>query len=133
MNIRDTRIDGLVVIEIDGELDGSNVAPLDECLAAHLAAGKRRFVIDLQACSFIDSSGLSAILTLHRELQNEGALAMAAPNPNIRRLLDIVGLAGSEGFEVYGDLPTACASTSLDYDSPEASGIENPGFEGQSA
>ena len=60
MNIRDTRIDGLVVIGIDGELDGSNVALFDECLSAHLAAGKRRIVIDLQACTFMDSSGLSS-------------------------------------------------------------------------
>jgi anti-sigma B factor antagonist len=133
VNIRDTRIDGLVVIGIDGELDGSNVALLNKCLSAHLAAGKRRIVIDLQACAFIDSSGLAAILHLVRDVQAGGALAIARPNPNIRRLLEVVGLPGTEGFEVYGDLPTACAATSLHYDSPDASGAENTGLEGQSA
>ena len=133
MIIRDTRIDGLVVIGIDGELDGSNVALLDECLSAHLAAGKHRIVIDLQACCFIDSTGLSRILHLVRDVQADGALAVAGPNPNIRRLLDVVGLPGADGFEVYGDVATACAATSLDYDSPEACGAENAGLEGQSA
>jgi len=46
VNVRDTHIDGLVVIGVDGELDGSNVALLDNRLSAYLAAGKRRYVSD---------------------------------------------------------------------------------------
>jgi anti-anti-sigma factor len=113
MNVMDKSADGLVVIGIEGELDRSNVALLEECLSAHLTAGKRHVVIDLETCSFIDSSGLAAILALHRDVRDEGLLAVVGPNKNVGRLLDLVGLLGDRGVEVYADVTTACAAISL--------------------
>lgn len=131
MKLRNSPFDGLMVVGIDGELDGSNVALLDECLSAHLAAGKRRIVIDLQACSFMDSKGLGALLYLRRDVPEEGALALAGPSPNLRRLFEIAGLTGQEGFEVYGDVAAACAAMALGEASTVC--VENAGPEGQAA
>jgi anti-anti-sigma factor len=113
MEVTDGRTNGVVVIGIDGPLDRSSVTLLDDCLSAHLAAGERRIVIDLQACSFMDGGGLGLILFLLGDVQDEGALALAAPNQNIMRLLHIAGLIGSKSFEVHGDVTAACASISL--------------------
>jgi anti-anti-sigma factor len=58
VKIRDITQDGVVAIGIDGELERANVALLENRLSDYLAAGQRRILIDLQACTFMDSGGL---------------------------------------------------------------------------
>ena len=61
-------------------------------------------LFDLKACSYIDSAGLGALMTLQKSLRGKGAVAVVGANPHVRRLLDIVGLRGTDSFEVFNDM-----------------------------
>ena len=51
------------VVDVSGEVTFSNVAGLDRRLEQALRHGARNLVVDLTDVTFIDSSGLSALLT----------------------------------------------------------------------
>jgi anti-anti-sigma factor len=57
------------VLAVNGEFD---IAASDEFArsAQEAVAGRRPLIVDLSACSFLDSSGLRAILQVHGALQN---------------------------------------------------------------
>jgi anti-anti-sigma factor len=112
MNMTDCTTDGLAVIGIEGDLDRSNVAEFQDCISAHLTSGRRRVVVDLQECAFIDSAGLGALLYLVVDIGAEGRLAVAGPSRRIKRLFEIVGLERDQRFEIHEDVPAAAAAIS---------------------
>jgi anti-anti-sigma factor len=114
VKIRDFSFHGVVAIAIDGELEHANVALLENRLSDYLAAGRRRILIDLQACTFMDSGGLGVFVFVCRDLPDGGVLAVAAPSPHIKRLFETVGLIGHKRFEVYDDIASARAAVSLE-------------------
>jgi anti-sigma B factor antagonist len=100
--------DGFVVIRIDGELDHANIGALKDVLAAHLGEGQHNLLMDLEACTYLDGAGLAALFTfLKLTEQDGGMLSVAAPQPQLRRLFEIVGLLGSERVQVYDDITAA--------------------------
>jgi len=53
-------------------------------------AGTRNIIIDLSAVSFVDSSGLSAILTASRLCKNlKGTIVLSGLNDNVLKLINI--------------------------------------------
>lgn len=58
--------DDSVRILVRGELDIATVPELNTALASVEGSGHRNIVLDLEALTFMDASGLSAILTSHR-------------------------------------------------------------------
>lgn len=107
MKLTDTILDGLVVISIDGHLDHANIGILNDLVAAHLNDGNHHLLLDLTACSSIDSAGLSAMMTLLKTIEGEGTLSVAAPSSNVRRPPDIVGRPQTNGFRIYDDVASA--------------------------
>jgi anti-sigma B factor antagonist len=52
--------------------------------------GVRNLIFDLSQVEFVDSSGLSAILTGHRLWQDEGLFILSGiQSPNVKRLIEI--------------------------------------------
>ncbi len=81
------------VLVVHGEVDLATApafrAALDDALD-----GSGRVEIDLRDTSFIDSSGLAALLVAHRRLgQAREALVICDPSPEVRLVLDIAGVA----------------------------------------
>jgi anti-anti-sigma factor len=65
------------IVPVEGEVTFSNVARLSRRLDAALGEGARMLVVDLSAVTFIDSSGLSALLTASaRARERGGAVAL---------------------------------------------------------
>jgi anti-sigma B factor antagonist len=97
----DGRIDGFAaevvhgdrgaVIVVRGEIDLATApafrAALDEALD-----GAGRVEVDLRDTSFMDSSGLAALLAAHRRLGPSQALVLRNPTREVRLALDISGL-----------------------------------------
>ena len=82
-------IDGALVLE--GEID-SYTAPE---LAERLEADRSIEVVDLAAVTFIDSSGLRALVQAHQARAEAGStLRLRSPSAAVQRLLEISGLAG---------------------------------------
>jgi anti-sigma B factor antagonist len=86
-------LDGVVRIQVQGELDMSTSPEFDQILRREIAAG-RRVVVDLSQTAFIDSTGLNALVTaLRASDSNGGALKLSPTLPaQVERVLEITGL-----------------------------------------
>ena len=84
--------DGSAVIA-DGQIDSHTSQALAEALGA--AEAGAALSLDLAAVTFIDSSGLRAIVRAHkRQSAAGGSLTIVRPSDIVTRLLDITGLTG---------------------------------------
>lgn len=95
------RQDGVTRLDVAGELDLATAPALGEAVAGLLAAGEPlTLVLDLSEVSFLDSSGLGALLQARAEvLAAGGRLTLARVQPGPRRVIAIAGLASTFGIE----------------------------------
>lgn len=85
-------------ILVAGELDMAVADRLREVLER--AAG-RRVLIGLQACDFIDSTGIAVIVqAYHRAPEGGGGVVVHSPNQQVLRVLEITGLTATDGLVV---------------------------------
>ncbi|HUA69597.1 MAG TPA: anti-sigma factor antagonist [Solirubrobacteraceae bacterium] len=84
-----------LTIKLAGELDSGTSPKLFERFEQALASIEgRQMVIDLDEVSFIDSSGLRALILIERRAEEERiALAIAPPPAAVTELLRVTGLA----------------------------------------
>ena len=94
LSVATTRDGDQAVVLVSGELDMSSAPRLENALSELARDDRvRRVVIDLSGTEFVDSSGLRAILSAHRELDSSGReLTLRAPSPPVTRLLEITAL-----------------------------------------
>ncbi len=104
--------DRFLVVGIHGELDRSSVEPLEHALLEHLDSGRSDLIIDLQNCTFIDSSGIAAMFMVLQGIGDKHILALVGPNSSVARLLEVVGLIGAPNVEVFPDMEAASAGLS---------------------
>lgn len=63
------RIDaGVVAVTVCGELDLATAGALEEAVKGALSEGSGPLLIDFTSCGFIDSSVLSVLVKVHRQL-----------------------------------------------------------------
>ena len=96
-----SRIDGACAVWVEGELD---LAVVDEFLEWALACLDRSSAmeIDLHGVTFIDSSGLGALVRLRNEATaTDKSLALVKVSAATHRLLEITGL--SDAFDIRPD------------------------------
>lgn len=82
-----------VAIEVEGEVDLATVADLERAIdTVHTDRGEG-LVIDLTNSSFMDSTGLKALVMAHRKFSASGrAFALAVSGGPVSRLLDLSGV-----------------------------------------
>lgn len=86
----------LTVIASQGEIDVSSVDAFRNALSEAVRAGADRLVIDLSEVSFIDSSGLGALIDAQNRLRrDQRQLVVVAPSGSAVAVL--LGLAGLRG------------------------------------
>jgi len=86
---------GEIRLRVAGELDLETAPPLlDSILCAGLTGTEGdRVVVDLARVTFIDSSGLAALVDAHRRLTAQGQqLVVADPNDGVWRILTVSGI-----------------------------------------
>jgi anti-anti-sigma factor len=89
------------VLGVQGELDAYTAPALEERINALLGEGVSDLALDLSQTGFLDSSGLRALLTVHRRLESgSGQLSLRDPSEPVQRLLEITGLR--EHFGIAG-------------------------------
>jgi anti-anti-sigma factor len=94
MNISEQRVDDVTQIRLDGRFDAHTADSVETFLRDKISEGCRKFVMDMEHVSFIDSAGLRVILVMARDLRNQhrGEMHMAALQPAVRRVFEISGL-----------------------------------------
>jgi anti-anti-sigma factor len=81
------------VVTVRGPLDLGTKDQLEGVLLAEVSAGMRHIVVDLAGVSFCDSSGLSTLLRVHRQLvTHAGWLRIAAATGQVQRVLQLTNL-----------------------------------------
>jgi anti-sigma B factor antagonist len=97
------------VVRLTGRLDANSSDALKTALKEVAATGLAHLVVDMQAVSFIDSSGLSALVSGYRAVrEQDGALLLARVGPQIKVALELSRLY--RVFPVYDDVASALAS-----------------------
>ena len=88
----DTVLDGHeATVTVRGELDLATKDQLLGVLHSLLDSGVTAVVVDIAGVPFMDSSGLSALLEVHR---GGAALTLRHPMENVRRLLEVIMIGG---------------------------------------
>lgn len=85
---------GTKILSLKGELDAEGLVSLEEVLAPWLTTPKTRVIIDLGACPQVTSEVLRLFLVAARRLETQGGgFALAAPNRDVQRFLELSGVA----------------------------------------
>lgn len=98
-----------VRLQVSGELDLATRPAFEEGVAEALESGCR-VLLDLSQVSFIDSTGLAAIIGSARRAEHAGVVLQIAPSlsPQTQRLLELTGISEHLPFAS----PSAWASPS---------------------
>jgi anti-anti-sigma factor len=107
LTIAHESLGGHTVLTVDGDLDLATAPELTSLGLALVEAGAASVVVDAQKLVFCDSSGLSALVQIANRLA-ERRLAIAAPTPIVRRVLEMSGLV--DAFVVTESVPAALAA-----------------------
>jgi anti-sigma B factor antagonist len=87
---------GVAVVAADGVIDLATYRMLERAAAECIDAGDRRVILDLSGVSLCDSTGLSALIRLHRRAEQatgqDGGLRLAGVQPQVLRILEITDL-----------------------------------------
>ena len=82
-----------MVIVPRGEIDMANEPFFNEVLDTFLRDGPASALVDLTEVSFMDSTGLRALLKARETSMNRGgSLALVCPPGQVRRLLELAGV-----------------------------------------
>ena len=86
--------DGVVLVTLVGEVDILSVGELRRSATELEALMPAHVVFELAGLTFIDSSGINALVQGVKEIEAAGGTAvLAAPSPEARRVFEIIGLA----------------------------------------
>lgn len=85
-----------VLVRLAGDLDVEAAPLLRQALRRLIdERGSQRFRLDLSGVTFIDSTGLSALLGVHRRAcESGGDLTLVNPRPSALRVFDVAGFGG---------------------------------------
>lgn len=92
--------DGLVFVRIEGQINADTSSEVREALDTHLANASVMLLIDMSQVEFIDSSGLSALVSVHKILNSQGSvLALLQPQSQAQTALRLTML--DKVFKVF--------------------------------
>ncbi|MCW2898596.1 MAG: Anti-anti-sigma regulatory factor (antagonist of anti-sigma factor)-like protein [Streptosporangiaceae bacterium] len=96
------------IVRLHGDIDIATAPALREDLLDALGSCTDLLVVDLSGVFFCDAAGLGVLIgTLHRATPRHIDLHLAAPSPQMARLLHITGLDRS--FKIHSTLAEALA------------------------
>jgi anti-sigma B factor antagonist len=82
-----------VTVRLVGELDMSSASTLADSLHSLTDAGSVRLLLDLSGLAFCDSTGVSQFVAAAERCTDAGGwLRLAAPQPQLLRVLQVAGL-----------------------------------------
>lgn len=84
---------GVTVLAPTGRLDVAGAPALKDAIGEVARDGSPRIVIDMEGVSFVDSTGLGSVISALKQVRSrEGELRLAAPNQQVRVVLELTTL-----------------------------------------
>jgi anti-sigma B factor antagonist len=107
MNLELKTINGLTVLFVHEErIDAHNSGELKAYLLHLIEQGQTQIIVQLEEVRFIDSSGLGALLSGHKNaITKSGKLALALVQKQVLSMFELTRL--NRVFEIYADLNEA--------------------------
>lgn len=103
------RLGKLTLMHVMGELDITNYLELGEAVDAAAGRGPDPLIIGFVECTYIDTSGLTALVIAHRKYGRR--LHFVVPSESkVRRIFEATGL--HRALLVHGDFRAAIADAS---------------------
>jgi anti-anti-sigma factor len=96
---------GVRLLRLTGELDMAGVDRFERVLAADQAPEVGTFVLDMRGLTFIDSSGLRALIMADERVRAEGGRLVVVRGPDrVNEVLEMTGVARQ--IELVDEPPT---------------------------
>jgi anti-sigma B factor antagonist len=92
MHITTSNSEGVTVLEVTGEVDLSTADELRDAGTAALTPYGGTVRIDLAGVTFMDSTGLAALIAVYQHAGDRHRVLVQNPRPNVQRLFEITGL-----------------------------------------
>ena len=84
---------GATVVAPTGRLDVAGAPTLKEAISEALKSGSPKVVLDMEGISFVDSTGLGSVIAALKQIRSsQGDLRLAAPNQQVRVVLELTTL-----------------------------------------
>ena len=85
---------GATVVAPTGRLDVAGAPALKDAISEALKiSGQAKVVIDMEGVSFVDSTGLGSVIAALKQIRSsQGDLRLAAPNQQVRVVLELTTL-----------------------------------------
>ena len=111
MNTTVSHQQDVAIVTPVGSVDALTAPQVTETLAARLAEGEAKLVLDMSQIDFISSAGLRMLLGAVKEARSQGGdLRLTGAIPDVQKVLQMSGF--SSILKSYDDLATAVASFS---------------------
>lgn len=86
-------VGGIRVVTVSGEIDHTVRDRLGQALLPPDGSTRPRTVIDLSGVTFMDSSGINALINAHHAIEeSDGWLRLAGPRESVVRIMQLVGI-----------------------------------------
>lgn len=96
LQVERTRVDGLDVLVVEGELDIATAPRMMSALNEALAEGEDPLVVDLSEVLFMDSTGLALLINARRRaVRSKRGFAIVCPGGPISRVFEIADMVES--------------------------------------
>jgi anti-anti-sigma factor len=82
--------DDVVIVRLTGEIDISSAHLLSNQLTSKVMEGRSAIVLDATRVTFMDSTGLHALVEGKRSLHEKGSRIFLVPSRQVRRVLELV-------------------------------------------
>ena len=108
LDIQTTREGDVCIVSLEGEVDVYTASQLKDVLVETIEGGCAKVVVDLDAVSFIDSSGLGVLVgALRRAKERSGSVRLVCVRENVLKIFRITGL--DKVFPIFASVGEASA------------------------
>lgn len=97
---------GMMVLEVSGELDNYAVSDFTECLEFEIEKGHRKIIVDCSNLRFVSSMGIGTLVRIHGQMRKLGGdVKLANVHGMVADLFSITHI--DRLFSIYPDIETA--------------------------
>ncbi len=91
--MKSQRTEGVMLVQVPPELNATNAATFREGIRAALTPTTNTVDFDLSKTRFVDSSGLGALIAIHKTMLNRsGQVRVINPGPSVLQILEVTRL-----------------------------------------
>ena len=100
MEISQREKDGITILDIQGEIDLYNAPEIKDIIQKLIEAQKYNVIINLEKVSYIDSSGIAALISSLSNLKKyQGGLKIINVYASVKKVFELTKLTSF--FEIY--------------------------------